>query len=463
MFEDVSDLIAHNAPGRHYGVAVADLDRGRWSFVVTGFSGANRVLSWSAGRLRDAAPPELADSERQSVGVAAGDLDGDGREELYVLNCDTFSGPKRLADRLFKRGPDGAWEDLFERPANRGVRNFASGRSVAVLDRRGAGRYGFFVANHGHPMRLYELTPVGTLADLAPPLDLARTVGGRGLLALPVFSRHPDLFCANEQGANFAFRNRGDGTFEEVAASLHLRDCDEHARGVTALDAGGEFGLAWANWDGPHRLMARTDRRWKDHATPGFAFPSSVRTVVAADFDNDGNDELFLNHLGEPNRVYRVAPRGAPHGAAAPAFDVTMLDPGAALDPNGYGTGAAVCDIDGDGVLELLVSRGEKAAQPLGVYKARAPYPNWLRVRPLTRFGAPARGAVVRAEYGGRVRVKGICGGSGYLCQMEPVAHFGLGDATAVDRVLVTWPDGAAVAVLNPGGNHVLTVPYPRG
>ncbi len=462
MFEDVSDRIAHNPPGLHYGVAVADLDRERLSFVVAGFAGPNRVLAWSGGMLRDTASPELADDDRPAVGVAAGDLDGDGREELYVLTADTFTGPKKLADRLFKRNADGRWEDLFERPANLGVRNLAAGRSVAVIDRRGVGRYGFFVANHGRPMRLYELNPGGALADLAPPLDLAHSVGGRGVLALPVFSAHPDIFCANEQGRNFAYRNRGDGTFEEVACALGLKDCEEHARGVTAFDSGGEFGLAWANWDGPHRLMARTGDRWKDRATPGFAFPSAVRTLIAADFDNDGNDELFLNHMGEPNRLYRFLASGGRQPPESQS-ELTMLDAGAALDADGFGTGAAVCDIDGDGVLELLVSRGERAAQPLAVFKARAAYPNWLRVRPLTRFGAPARGAVVRAEYGGRVRVKGICGGSGYLCQMEPVAHFGLGESRTVDRVTVTWPDGAAVAVLNPGGNRVLTVPYPRG
>jgi hypothetical protein len=70
---------------------------------------------------------------------------------------------------------------------------------------------------------------------------------------------------------------------------------------------------------------------------------------------------------------------------------------------------------------------------------------------------------VVRAEYGGRVRVKGICAGSGYLCQMEPIAHFGLADTQSVDRVTVTWPDGTAVVLLNPGGNKIVTVPYPRG
>jgi hypothetical protein len=477
MFQDVSGLIAHNPPGLHYGVAVVAFDATRLCFVVAGFGGANRLLTWSGGTLRDIAPPELADAERQAIAVAAGDIDGDGREELYVLNTDTFAGPKRHADRLFKRLPDGDWEDLFEHPRNANVRNLAAGRSVAVIDRRGVGRYGFFVANYGRPLRLYELGPSGAIADLAPPLGLLHAPGGRGVLTLPVFSSHPDIFCVNEHSPNFAFRNCGDGTFEEVADQLKLTDRDEHGRGVTAFDANGTFALAWGNWDGPHRFMMRRESgEWIDRATPGFAFPSAVRTLIAADFDNDGNDEIFFNNMGEPNRVFRVTfvpeasggrespVREGEQGAHIPRSpELTMLDAGDALDADGYGTGAAICDIDNDGVLELLVSRGEKAPQPLAVFKARFAYPNWLRVRPLTRFGAPARGAVVRAEYGGRVRVKGICGGSGYLCQMEPVAHFGLGELQAVDRVTVTWPDGAAVTLLNPGGNKTVMVPYPRG
>jgi hypothetical protein len=440
------------------------LDGTRLCFVVAGFGGANRLLAWSGGSLRDMAPPELADEERLAIAVAAGDLDGDGREELYVLNTDTFAGPKQHADRLFKRLPDGGWEDLFEHPRNANVRNLAAGRSVAVIDRRGVGRYGFFVANYGRPLRLYELGPGGAIADLAPPLGLSHTPGGRGVLALPVFSSHPDIFCVNEHSPNFAFRNRGDGTFEEVADQLRLADCDEHGRGVTAFDAGGSFALAWGNWEGPHRFMTRRESgEWADRATPGFAFPSAVRTLIAADFDNDGNDEIFFNNMGEPNRLFRLTSLNGGHEPPVPNLELTMIDAGCALDADGYGTGAAICDIDNDGVLELLVSRGEKAAQPLVVLKARGAHPNWLRVRPLTRFGAPARGSVVRAEYGGRVRVKGICGGSGYLCQMEPVAHFGLGEAKTVDRVTVTWPDGAAVTLLNPGGNKTVMVPYPRG
>jgi hypothetical protein len=462
MFADVSHRIAHNPPALHYGVAVTDLDGdGKFEFVVAGFAGPNRVLRWSGSALRDCAPPDLADLSRQAVGLAAGDLDGDGREELYILNTDTFSGAKHSPDRLFDAQPDGRWEDLFSRVENRHARNLSAGRSVAAIDRRGVGRYGFFVASHGKPMRLYELGPDGLLIDLAPPLGLAHTGGGRGVLTLPLFSDHPDIVCVNEQGPNFAFRNRGDGAFIECALEAGLADHEEHARGITAFDTDGtgEFGLCWGNWEGPHRLMVRRDDgSWRDRASPAMAFPSAVRSVIAADFDNDGYDELFFNNMGEPNRVFRVAPR------LGELPLVTMLDPGEALDPEGFGTGAAVCDIDGDGVLELLVSRGERSAQPLGLYKSREAEGNgWLRVRPLTRFGAPARGAVVRADAEGRVRVKGVCGGSGYLCQMEPVAHFGFGPGGRAERVQVTWPDGAAVVLLNPGMNRTVTVPYPRG
>jgi len=456
MFRDISPLIAHNPPGLHYGVAVTDLDAdGRFEFVIAGFGGPNRMLRWANNQLRESAPPDLADIARQAVGVAAGDIDGDGREEIYILNTDTFSGPKQAADRLFDAQPDGRWEDLFSRPDNRNVRNLSAGRSVAVIDRRGVGRYGFFVASHGRPMRLFELGPDGSLADLAPPLGLARTAGGRGVLTLPVFSDHTDIFCVNEQGPNFAYRNRGDGTFTECAAELGLADPEEHGRGVASFDSGdnGNLGLCWGNWEGLHRVMTRKENgSWKNHATPGLAFPSAVRTVIAADFDNDGHDELFFNNIGEANRLFRVSP------------SLTMLDPGDALDADGFGTGAAICDIDGDGILELLISRGERGAQPLGLYKSRAAEGNgWLRVRPLTRFGAPARGAVVRAEANGRVRVKGVCGGSGYLCQMEPVAHFGFGLGGKAERVQVMWPDGAAVVLLNPGSDRTITVPYPRG
>jgi hypothetical protein len=465
MFVDVSGMIAVNPPRLYSGVAVADLDAdGRSEFAVAGFGGPNRVLRWIGGQLRDAAPPLLADNGQFAAGLAAGDIDGDGREELYVVNIDTGSGSDRCSDRLFKSLPDGNWEDLLARPGNKSIGNISAGRSVAAIDRRGVGRYGFFVANYERPMRLYELGRDGLLADLASPQGLGLVAKSRGVLAIPLFSDRPDLVCMVEDGPNLVFRNRGDGTFEECAAKSGLMDAGEQGRGITAVDVlgTGKLGLCWGNWEGPHHLVARSlEGVWRDRATAGLAFPSALQSLVAADFDNDGNDELFFNNSSESNRLFRITIGGSGESNGP---EIIMLDPGEALDPEGYGTGAAVCDIDGDGILELLVARGEREPQPLCIFKARsAGENNWLRICPLTRFGAPARGAVVRVELLGRTRVKGVCGGSGYQCQMEPVAHFGLGPNGQADRVQITWPDGASRVLLNPGTNRTITVPYPRG
>jgi hypothetical protein len=457
MFTDVSHLIRHNPPASHYGVAVTDIDGdGRPEFVVAGFGCPNRVLRFDGSHLWDIAPRTLADPDRKAIGLAAADIDGDGKEELYVLTADTYSGPKSYADRLFDHDPaSGLWHDLFGKPTNRAVRNLNSGRSVAALDRRGTGRYGFFVANYGRPFRYYEQTEDGRLADLAPPLGLDLTTGGRGLWVGPLASDRPDVLCVNEHGTNFLLRNTGLGTFLEIAADVRLHDPDENARGVTVFDADGDGRLdaAWGNWDGPHRLMVRqADGTFRDRATPAMALPSQVRNVIAADFDNDGHEELFFHNLGEPNRLFKRVDG-----------EWRLADIGEAVLPIGTGTGAAVADIDCDGRLELLLAHGESAPQPLGLVKVLTGDGHWLRVAPRTRFGAPARGAVVRLTAGGRTQVRVIDGGSGYLCQMEPVAHFGLGDVARIDDVRVTWPDGATAPVRHPGLRRTVAVDYPGG
>lgn len=452
MFTRRTDLIAFNPPELHYGIAIADLDGdGACEAFVCGYGYPNKVLKWNGSRLVDRASPLLADAERHALAAAAGDLNGDGQEELFVLNTDTFAGRKTQPDRLFSRQGTN-WTDLLSTASLAVPAAASSGRSVGVIDRLGTGRYGVFVASYGGPLRYLEWHD-GGLQDLAEEVGLHRRAGGRGVVAGPLLSDGMDLFQVNEHGPNFFFRNRGDGTFAEVARELGLADANENGRGVALLDdpRADDFALAWGNWEGLHRLAVRQPAgTYRDEASPAWALPSRIRTVLAADFDNDGFQEVFFNNLGEPNRLF-----GWRDGRWSP------LPIGDALEPAGLGTGAAVADFDGDGRLELLVSHGESDAQPLSLYHGPDTGNHWLRVMPLTAAGAPARGALVTLRAGGRVQRRVIDAGSGYLCQMEPVAHFGLGSHRQIDTVTVRWLDGRREILSAPPCDRLLLVRHP--
>ncbi|GAB4227469.1 MAG: CRTAC1 family protein [Elainellaceae cyanobacterium] len=453
MFTDKSFLLQDNSSQFHYGIAVTDIDRdGAFELFIAGYGKRNSVLKWRGDKFIDIADETLADEGRQAIGVAAGDLDGDGQEEIYVLNTDTFQGRKQFGDRLFD-WQDGGWQDLFSQPQNQDALNLMAGRSVAWVDRDGDGRYGCVVANYGGPIRFYELNSDGMLADVALEAGLAFITGGRGIVALPLVSERMDIFMINEESPNLLFRNQGDGTFVDIAAIAGVSDTYQHGRGVAVLDADGDgrLDLVCGNWEGPHRLYAQhAPGKFRDIASNAMAMPSRIRTVIAADFDNDGYEEIFFNNIGQPNRLF---------GWRNSKW--TALHIRDALEPTGLGTGAAVGDFDGDGRLELIVAHGESAAQPLSLYHTSANANFWLRVMPLTPQGAPARGAIVTLVANGRTQIRAIDAGSGYLCQMEPVAHFGLGMNPAVDRVEVRWLDGKLSRLQSPEANQMLIVPHP--
>jgi hypothetical protein len=454
MFVDQTDLILHNPIQLNYGIAITDFDGdGEFEAFVTGFAGfPNVVLKWVGSGFVDVAPPMLADPQRQAIGVAAADIDGDGDEEIYVLNTDTFAGAKRFADRLFDR-VEGEWADLFSLPIHRSVLNLTAGRSVVALDRNGTGQYGFFVANYGAPMRLYELDEDGTLRETARAAKLDFATGGRSALALPLLTPRMDVFAGNEGGSNFLFRNAGDGTFDEIAIEMGIADPFENSRGVAALsDENGLFNIVIGNWEGSHRLYAQsvTGGSFRNIAPREMALPSRVRTVIAADFDNDGYEEIFFNNIGEPNKLF-----GFREG------EWVALPIGDALEASGLGTGAAVADFDHNGRLELLIAHGESGLQSLTYYQPEATGHHYLRVLPLTQYGAPSRGAVVRLSAGGRVQMRAIDAGSGYLCQMEPVAHFGLGKVDKIDQIEIQWLDGTILTLDNPAPDQLLRVEYP--
>lgn len=480
----------------NYGVAVSDVDNdGSLEWIVAGFSGPNFVLKFDRATKRlinlaqDHRYSAIADQGGQAIGVCACDIDGDGREEIYFLNTNNaYAGRADYGDSLFK-WRNGKYVNLYTDPVNSRMeaKSFA-GRSVACIDRLGTGKYSIVIATYSrggvgnfalvemdenHPSNEVSTGNI-VLKNVASVAKIDKATGGRGLVVGPILGNNgrSDIFFGNEgnpwmgnPGDNFLFKNLGNGSFEDIAEQAEIQDKFNNARGISLADFNrdGLLDIAYGNWEGEHRLFMQYKavgeaRKFRNIANRQYAVPTKIRTVIAADFDNNGDTDIFMNNIcshrdpndREPNKLFTVIPNQF-NNSSDP--EIKKMNIGQAKEPRGFGTGAAITDMDGDGVLDLLISHGESQTQPLKVYRVnrdvsrnQAGKYNWVRVFPRTKYGAPARGALVKlTTRTGRVYSSVIDGGSGYLCQMEPVAHFGLGEDKPM-KLDVQYPDGVVVS-----------------
>ena len=450
FFEDITSQIVDNPKRLSYGVSVTDVNQdGNFDFIVTGFGYLNLALSYENGKLINIVnQKKFSDEFRRTIGVAACDMDKDGYEEIYFLNTDTYSGTKKYSDRLIDL-EKGKFIDLFEIEKNQRDLNLTAGRSVVCVDRNGDGNYGVYVANYGGPTRYYEYND-DILVDKSIQLNLAKVTGGRAVVAGHIISDKIDVFAANERGANFLYKN-DKGKFLDVANEYKVQDVLQNGRGTALSDIyyRGRLDILNGNWGGFHRAYVLKNDIFEDIAKPPFDEPSRIRTVISADLDNDGYDEVFLNNIGEPNKLFRILENGL----------IKQIPIDVGLEPDGYGTGAAVADIDNDGVLELLVSHGESWDQPLSLYKAKVdPDNKYLRIKPLNQYGAPARGATVTLISNLRKHSKTIDSGSGYLCQMEPVAHYGIRKNEKDIKIQIKWTNGKTKTISVKELNQTITL-----
>jgi hypothetical protein len=273
-----------------------------------------------------------------------------------------------------------------------------------------------------------------------------------------------DLFVANDGTPSLLFRNRGDGSFEEVGVrSGIVLDEGGAAFAGMGVDAAyvkndGQLCIAIGNFAGEPTTLHCQVRRGAAYDPELFAELSygagigkaTLRFVTFGlfffDVDLDGFDDLFMvnGHVYNEERLRNIPYAQRPQlfrNLGTGKFQEVMPPEGTALARGIIGRGAAYADYDGDGDLDILLTTNQGPA-----YLFRndtEPRSHFVRVKTQgTRSNRDGIGAKVRVYTGGAVLQKMVRTGSSYLSQSELPLTFGLGSATAIEKVQILWPSG---------------------
>ena len=280
------------------------------------------------GRFADVTERARLAEPGYGMGCAAGDVDNDGDLDLYV----TRFGP----NALYINNGDGTFAEIGARA---GVDDARWGASAAFADYDADGRLDLYVANY---------------LDFTIENNVYCGDWRRGLRSYC----HPDAYKAP---THVLYRNRGDGTFEDVTRRAGVQRTDGKGMGVVwgDYDNDGDADLYVANDSTPNFLfMNNGDGTFHDATlSGGAAFSEEGKTQAgmgtdAGDYDGDGDLDLFVTNLDmENNSLYvndgrgRFEDRSFPAGVAEPSFLMV-----------GFGT--HFFDFDNDGDLDLFVGNG---------------------------------------------------------------------------------------------------------
>lgn len=442
-FEDVSTETGFEFDAYGMGAAVGDYDNDGDVDVYITAVGRNRLMRNDDGAFQDATQQAgvAGADEDWSTGAAFFDADNDGDLDLWVCNYIRWSREIDFAVDYRLTGVGRAYgpPTNFEGAHSRFYRNRGDGTFEDVSESAG-----LFVVNDATGAPVGKALAIGLT-------DLNRD----GLL---------DVFIANDTVRNFAFRNQGDCTFEEIGVEIGVAyDSMGAATGAMGVDAAdlrddGHLAIAIGNFANEKTSL------YVAGADPSlFSDVSGIEGLGAAsrqaltfglfffDADLDGRLDLLQcnGHLEDdintiqPSQHYRQSAQlfwnaGPDERSCFVEADTSMLGD---LTTPIVGRGAAFADIDADGDLDVVLT--QTGGRPLLLRNEQATDHHWLRIRLAGRkCNRDAIGAEVELDAGSTTLRRVVMPTRSYLSQCELPVTFGLGTSKTIDRLVVTWPGG---------------------
>jgi hypothetical protein len=414
-------------------------------------------------------------------GVCVGDVDNDGLVDLYV----TYWG----LNSLFRNKGNATFQDIAAKAGVAGPESeWSTGCTFLDYDRDG--HLDLFVASYvaldlkktplpgklpfcmyrdlsvycgprGLPhgsVTLYRNQGNGTFEDVTTQSKVRDSSPCYGFTAVAADldgDGWQDIYLACDSSPSLYFRNNRDGTFNELATEAGIA-YNEHGTeqagmgiAVADFDNDGWPDLTKTNFirDYPNLYRNLGKGRFEDtvlRAGLGGNPQYVLWGTALEDFDNDGWRDLFQvsghvypNIPGEPWAGPRLLYRNLGNGRFE---DVSHLaGPGVAAPYSSRG--AAVADFDNDGDLDVVVMNMNEA--PSLLRNDSASKNHWIRVALQgTRSNRAAIGASVTVHVGGATQTASLLSQASYLSANDLRLHFGLGNAAAIDSIVVRWPSG---------------------
>jgi hypothetical protein len=429
------------------------------------------------------------------MGVAVGDYDNDGFEDLYVT---AYGGNK-----LYHNNGNGTFTDVTEAA---GVTGSGWSTSAAWVDLDNDGlldlvvlRYlqwdfaDIFCGEHRegyrsycHPDTFSSIAPLvyhndgkGHFTEVSGKIGLAKPGKGLGIaLADYDHDGRIDLFVANDSMVEFLYHNKGNGQFEEVAMPSQVAvDSD----GRTYAGMGVDF--ADYNNDGRPDLVVTdlANQRYalyKNEGDGSFSY-SSFATGFAKitmlhsgwgirflDYDNDGWKDLLVAQghdldtveLNYPNLKYKE-PMLLVRNTGMGFLDVST-ESGEVFQKPWLGRGLAVGDIDNDGRIDAVVTTNDG---PVHILHNETPTANhWLTLNLVGhKSNRDAIAAEVRLQTAQGAQFATVSTAGSYLSSSDKRVHFGLGPESMAQRIEIRWPSGIVQQLKDVKGDQILHIDEP--
>jgi hypothetical protein len=480
------------------GLAIIDYDADGWMdlYVVNGSTLKGKAETRSAlyrnnrnGTFTDVTAAGGVPNRGWGKGALAADLNGDGHQDLYVLNL----GP----NVLYLNNGDGTFRDATKQ-SGLGDPRWSAAAAAADYDRDGD--LDIFVANYLE----YDLNNLPTEGKFCSYQNMPVACGPRGLKgARDAFYRNngdgtfsdvadelgidpesyyglaaawgdydndgdPDLFVANDNTPNQLYRNNGDGTLTEVAIVANVaysEDGREQAcMGVAFddLDNDGWLDIMVTNFSDDYNTL------YRNMGKGGFIDDSHRTRLVAdswgdlswgvgfVDFNNDGWKDVFVanGHIypqvdrAKVNTRYRQQNK-LYLNTGGPALINVVAKAGPGLQTAKSYRGAAFADFNNDGQMDIAVSALDD--RPSLLMNQGTPRHHWI----LVKLEGKSVGARVTLRAGGVTQMREAKAGDSYASSSDPRLHFGLGAAAAIDSLEVRWPSGKVTKVDSPAVDRI--------